>query len=73
MGNGEIMRKKLLDWNSGGEENWGEAKESYGEGTFQYQCDAILNKCGNLFRKTPLNFRQDCKQLQLLTVQKESN
>lgn len=61
MGSGEIMIKKLLDRDSDGEETWGERKELHRDGTFQYQRDAILNRSGNSLRKTPLNFRQDCK------------
>lgn len=57
-----------MDRDSDGEENWGKGRELFWEGTFHYQHNAILNKCGNFLRKTPLNFRQDCKQLQLLTI-----
>lgn len=42
MGSGEITRKSLLDRDSKGEENMGEGKELYREGTFQYQRDETL-------------------------------
>lgn len=63
MRRGEIMGKQLLhkdsdgngrEDNCGGELNW--------EGMFQYHCDTVLKKCGNFLSKTPLNFRQYCKQ-----------